>query len=182
VFLSYIYYITTRSIHESSDFPAPARASRQKIKSAPQSHTRCLIIPSLPLSLQSGQWRSANRFRRIYIYIYYIPDIHVYISERGGIPPYHGSGTYELLNRRLSQRISELLPICPRLLYSYYHFIHTQRITYRYVYNMYVCSIYGGGLCVFIFYSSDKYYKSLGRQLTSAAYNRRYLRGIGIYV
>lgn len=46
--------------------------------------------------------------------------------EAEGAYHHHGSGTYELLNRRLPLWILELLPICLRLLYSYYHFVHSE--------------------------------------------------------
>jgi len=97
-----------------------------------QSHTRCLSIPS---SLITNLWTVAvcKPFPLcIYIYIRYLYTYKCF--EAGGGIHHHGRRTYELLNCRLPLWISELLPICLRLLYSYYHFLYTQRIIYKGMY------------------------------------------------
>lgn len=113
----YIYYITKRSIHEPSDYyPPPAKNK----KSAPQSHTRYLIIPP-PLNHKSGQWWSENRFRRIY----QIP-IHVYTWAEA----YHHTTVVELMNYWIAD--------CRSGFQSYYQSVrdYYTRITILYIHSV----------------------------------------------
>lgn len=116
-----MFYITTRSIHESSDLPAPAACKSAKNKKCTtESHP---VFNHPPPCLQSGQWRSANRFRRInirYIYEY------MWISERGA---YHHTTVVGLMNYWIAD--------CRSVFQSYYQSVrdYYTRITILYIHS-----------------------------------------------